>query len=713
MISVKGFFSELRRRKVIPTIVPYIGLVWLILQIISVITPLLNLLPIVGTFVTVILFSGFPIMLYLSWYYDFTLEGLKKVPEDTSGEIKPLGKLRWAGLIVIVLGSILLGTNYYTQIQIELSKKSEGIVQVAKASSIAVMPFDDHSPEKNQAYLAMGLAEELTGLLGKFSDLSVAASRSVFALDKKQLSPIDIGKTLNVDALLSGSIVVIGDRLSLRTELIEVKTGKVIWTEKFTRQFQNIFEIEEQISRSVVNLLQERYLKVGAVTTEGKTASTDAYIMYLKGREQYRKQTTESMQRARKLFDQAIALDPEYAQAYVGAADSVMLLAKDQRKFGVLEPEIAAQLAEQYLAKAFIRSSEIPEAYAIQGKVFELQKKVDEALSSLDKAISLNPNLAIAHMWRFTLLENMAQFDESQASLETAFKLDPINIATKYNVALNYVRKRDFKNATILFNELIEDFPESPFGYEGLANAVQYSGELAQSIALRHKVLKLTPENINIETAYYATILNLGLAQHAQELLNDSFWRPNIFLRSEQFSQLFEEMDFQLASNPLDGWIEFEAGWYHLLVGDKQKGINLVLAAYEHLDPNDLVLVPNCIPAMEIAWALNEVARTEEANILIEKCAALININDDEMWTEHHYLAARIAAFNNENDQAIIALKRAIDGGWREWWTPKDPLFTSLASMDEAQALFIQLNLALEQEAIKAEAFLASLPKTE
>lgn len=712
MISLKGFFSELRRRNVVSTIVPYLGLVWLLLQIVSVITPLLNLSPIVGTLVTIILFSGFPIMLYLSWYYNFTLEGLKKIPEDTTGEIKPFGKLRWSGLLVIVFGSILLGTNYYSQIRLELTKKNEGIVQVVKASSIAVIPFEDHSPEKNQAYLSFGLAEELTGLLGKYSDLSVAASRSVFALDEKQLSPIDIGKRLNVDALLSGSIVVVGDRLSLRTELIEVQSGKIIWTEKFTRKFKNIFEIEEQISRAVVNLLQERYLKVGAVTTEGKTASTDAYVMYLKGREEYRKQTTESMQRARKLFDQAIALDPEYAHAYVGAADSVMLLAKDQRKFGILEPEIAAQLAEQYLANAFIRSTEIPEAYAIQGKVFELKKQMDEALSALDKAISLNPNLAIAHMWRYTLLESMALFEESQASLEKAFKLDPISIATKYNVALNYVHKRDIENATVLFNELIEDFPESPFGYEGLANAVQYSGELAKSVKLRHKVLELTPENINIETAYYATILNLGLAQYAQSLINDSFWRPNIFLRSEQFPKLFEEMDFQLASNPDDGWIEFEAGWYHLLVGNKMRGIELVLASYEHLDPNDLLLVPNCIPAMEIAWALNQDDRKQEARALVERCAELTNIDVDEMWTEHYYLASRIAAFKGNDANAIAFLKKAIDSGWREWWTPKDPLFSSILNQDDAQQLFTQLNLALEQEAIKAEAFLSTLPKT-
>jgi TolB-like protein/Tfp pilus assembly protein PilF len=698
--GLKVFLSELKRRKVINTVLPYVGVVWLLLQVVSVVVPLLTLPPLTGTFVAILLFALFPVVLYLSWFYDITSNGIVLTPADDSGTLTPLGWKNWTALVAILLVSGGIGSSYYQQVRANNLKAQDGTQSVLVADSIAVAGFKDQSPEQDQQYLTEGLTEEITSLLGKMPNLTVAASGSGLVLTKQGLDPVAIGRRLGVKTVLTGSVRRTGDQLKVRLELLETDKGHTLWTETLQRSLSDVFALETEIARSVVNLLQDSYLDQTAISNHANTQSVDAYVMYLKGREQYRLQTTEAIKEARKLFEQAITLDPEYAQAYVALADTFVLLSDGKREFGVLKPEIAAQLASENLAKAFLRQPQMADAFAVQGKVFEIQQQNDQALAAYDKAISLNPNLAIAYMWRYILLKIQGRYDESLISLEKAYQLDPVSVTTLYNTGLEMSVRGEYPEAEQRFTQLITDFPKSPWGYAGLGGVASFQGKLAQSIKFWQHAHSLSPQNKQIKSQYVSVILRLGMAEQARPLATEPYYEATLQLLSGAYTELFQSMDYQLAANPDDGWVAFEAGWYQLLVGDKAKGIELLLAARKLINDTELYSMPDCSPAVELAWALQQQGDDVAADLLIQKCQQQLTDAREGKIDDWHldYLSARLAVLLKDQDTALQQLELAIQHGWREWWLGHDPVLEALRANDKFLALQEKLSLLMAED---------------
>lgn len=727
MKLILKFFSEIRRRNVIPTLVPYLGVAWLVIQIVQVLSGTLNWSSWIGTLTTIVFFAGFPVMAYIAWYFDITRDGLVKIP-DIKGDIKPLGKLRWTGLVAILVVSVWLGNEMFVSVRSDLAKQSEGTASNFDGRSVAVLPFIDLSTDQSQLYLAQGISEEITNLLGQISQLSIAATSSTFTLANRNLTPVDIGKRLDVDAVLSGSIRVNGSRLKVRSELINTANGHVVWSQSFSRNFNNIFEVEEEISRAIANLLHDRYLEAGQVTTQAKTASTDAYVIYLKGRQAYRQQTTEQFKIARKHFEQAIALDPEYSAAYIALANTVLMLEKGDTRYGILETDIAIKLAEQHLNNAFLRSPENPNAFTVQGKLFELKNELDAALSSYDKAISLNPSLAIAHMWRFILLKRLSRFDESFMALKTAYELDPLSSTNLYNLGYEYANRAQYAKAKEFFNILLTDFPESPQGDVGLAHTAYIQGQFAKSLEHWHKAKLLSPEDDNYTYGYLGTLIALELPSEVRKITQDHSYEPTLLLMEEKPEALKSTIDFQLGAYPEDHWIKFESAWYLLLNGEQEAGIELLISIHDSFDEAELYAMPYCSPAIEIAWALlksDKIKREEKENDkaefknrahqLINRCKTQIlqAQQDSIIDSAENYLAARIAIIQGDNYQAYQSLKLALENGWLEWWTKKDPLlspaFQDQTLAKEFEQLINKLDKRLSEEQTAAIAYLANM----
>lgn len=700
MSGLKSFFLELKRRKVINTVLPYVGIVWLLLQVVSVVVPLLSLPPLTGTFVAISLFVLFPVMLYLSWYYDLTSTGIVLTPADDQGTIKPLNWKHWTILCGIFVLSASMGLSYFQQVRSNSLKAQEGISTVKVADSIAVVGFRDQSPEQDQHYLAEGLTEEITSLLGKMPNLTVAASGSGLVLSKQGLDPIAIGRRLEVKTVLTGSVRRTGDQLKVRLELLDTDKGHTLWTETLQRSLSDVFALETQIARAVVNLLQDNYLDQTAISNHANTQSVDAYVMYLKGREQYRLQTTEAIKEARKLFEQAIALDPEYAQAHVALADTFVLLSEGKSEFGVLKADIAAQLASQSLAKAFLREPNMAEAFAVQGKVFEFEQQDDKALAAYDKAISLNPNLAIAYMWRYQLLKRQGRYDESLLSLEHSYKLDPVSVTTLYNSALELSLRGEFQHAEARFQQLISDFPKSPWGYAGLGIVAAARGKLALSINYWQQAYLLSPQNQSIKSQYLGVVLALGLVEQARPLATEPFYEATLLLLSGAYQELFQKMALQIAANPDDGWVLFEAGWYQLLVGDKNQGIELLLTAQRLLNHQELYMMPFCSPAVELAWALQQRGDTGTATKYMQKCQQQLADSRQGHIVDWRldYLDARLAALSGQHEKALNQLDIAIQNGWREWWSIDDPVMTALKNNDKFHQIQQNLSMLLAED---------------
>jgi TolB-like protein/tetratricopeptide (TPR) repeat protein len=719
---MQRFLSELKRREIVKSLLAYVGISWLILQVVGVVAGIINLSPLVAPGVLLLLTCGLPVAIYLSWHFDISLQGIKRTPtldEAANPSIQAFGLWSWAGLLSIVVISGYIGVQYFTTIKDEQLARQEGLTQVKQADSIAVLPFTDQSPEQDQSYLAVGLAEELTSLLGRSDGFTVAASRSSQILTEKGLTPMDIGRRLQVKTVLTGSVRATGNRLKVHVELLDSENGHTLWSENFSRELKDVFALESEIGRAVVNLLQDKYLEAGSFTTLSSTSSSDAYVMYLKGREEYRKQTTESMKAARKLFEQAVALDPEYAMGYVGLADTLALLAEGGANFGVLKTDIAATLAQQNIDKALQRQPQMAEIYAVMGLVKMLRNEYEASLAEFDKALQLNPSLAIAYMWKSNALSKLQRFDDVLIALQKAQQLDPLFQTNSYNLGVELTSRGRTEEAEALFKQLQLDFPESTFPHQGLADVYFSQGDYVGAIREGQKALKLSPDNSELARKLIGPLLQIGLTEIVKAKASDPAWAEsvelfydNILIFEGNFSALFERMDFKVAANPDDYWLAFEAGWYQAMFGDKKRALNLLIEKENLIDDTDKFSMPYCSPAIEIAWAQRELGNENKAFALINKCTSLMEeqLSSSITYSELYYLAVRIYALEGKPTKAVQALSTAIDKGWREWWTKYDPLLESLKGEAEFQKLIEFLDNDLARQKTEAMALFATEP---
>jgi TolB-like protein/Tfp pilus assembly protein PilF len=707
---VKRFLSELKRREVIKPTVAYIGLSWVVLQVVGVLVGITDMHPLFGPSALLLLVCGFPVSLYLSWHFDFSLEnGITRTPnldKERNPSIQPFGLWNWTGLVVIAMVSTFVGYQFLNSIVEKQLAEAEGLKTVKIADSIAVMPFVDQSQDLDQAYLAVGLSEEITSLLGSTDGFTVSASRSSQILSERGLTPVDIGRRLGVDTVLTGSVRATGSRLKIRVELLDTENGRALWSESFLRELKDVFELETEISRAVVNLLQDRFIEAGELTSLSNTQSVDAYVMYLKGREEYRKQTTESMKAARKLFEQAIALDPEYAMAYVALADTIALLSDGPSFFGVLESDIAATLAEQNLEKALVREPEIAQIYAVMGLVQALRGEFDESIGAFDKSLELNPSLAIAYMWKSNSLLALQRFEEAIVAQQKAKDLDPLFITNAHNLGALLVWQGRFKEAEAVFIDLKDDYPNSVLPHQGLASLYFDQGNYVEAIKYFQKAMSLTPENEAIKQRLHDLLVQLGLVEILKNQTSDPSYDATILIFEEKFEALFEMMDFAVSANPDDYWTAFEAGWYYAMFGDKQKALALLTTNYELLDDADKYMMPFCSPAIEVVWAKQALGDNISAQESLTECQGAFenDLNSNKISWGFYYLGARIHALKGDKIKALMYLKKAVDNGWREWWTKSDPLLKSLHEEAKYKELiiFIESDLARQREEVRS-----------
>ncbi|WP_214000586.1 tetratricopeptide repeat protein [Arsukibacterium sp.] len=702
MLNPRQFYRRLRQRKVLSTVLAYLVLVWLLLQVVAVVSQLLQLPPLPGTIIAISLIAATPLVCYLAWFYQYQHGRLQLIARADGHMPVIFGTKQRTGLLLVSLCSALLGYQYYL---LSRPNSEPAALSLLAANSIAVLPFSqlkqDHANPELEL-LANSLAEEISSQLGRSPGLTVAAASSGQVLSRQQLSLAEIASRLSVATLLSGSISLQGQQLQINLQLLDGSSGQTLWSQQLERELTDIFALESEVARSVANTLQAS-LKDGNslqdLSANASTQSADAYVSYLKAREQYRLQTSEAMQQARQLFEQAIGQDPEYALAYVGLADTLLLLSDGSKEFGIIDVDIATKLAAEYLEKALRRAPELAEAYAIQGKMLELQQQPEPALAAYQQAIALNPNLAVAHMWQYLLLKQQGKYDESLQALERAYQLDPVSIAVLYNRGYEQAIRGQFAEATDSFTQLISDFPESPLGNVGMSLVAFNQGLLADSLRHWQYAHQISPENTGYRRNYLGLVLSLGLTDRHPELADNPRFRNSYLLRNSDFDTLFKEMTFKLAAQPDDAWLQFEMAWYQMLAGNKEQAANLLLQSYALFDSEDLYGMPMCSPAIEIAWALNQQGQQQQAAELKARCQKQLHAAMQSELRDSYlnHLAARLAALQGENELALQELQQAMAYGWREWWTFHDPIFETIPP-DQLAQLRQQLDNALAEQ---------------
>lgn len=463
-----GFFSEMRRRRVWPVAGAYIVLGWVAVEIVLETFPILGLPEWMPRTAVIAGYVGFPVVLILAWLFDITPQGVVLTPrlanDEDAESARPVRVVVQArpALLAGVFGAgmlvALVGFGAYSAFHpVEM-------VRVESIQAVAVLPFADLSSEQDQQHFADGIAEELISRLGRLGELRVAARTSSFELRGAGASLTEIGRQLQVDAVVDGTIRRDGDRLRVTVELVDVASGFQIWGDRYDRTVDDIFVIQDEISDAIASALRLHLMPESSRLSAG-TENLRAHDAYLLGLARWHGRTEQDLLRARDYFQAAVAEDEDYALAHAGLALTYAVLPL----YTDFPAELAMEEGYAAAARALALNAHLAEAHAAIGQIAQnLEWNLVAAETAYRRALDLQPSYATGHQWYAETLIMMGRLAEARYEVERALELDPLSLAARYVQAHLLAVERDFDGARDGFVHLLEESPDYAFGHTGL-----------------------------------------------------------------------------------------------------------------------------------------------------------------------------------------------------------------------------------------------------
>ncbi len=435
------------------------------------------------------------------------------------------------------------------------------------ASAIAVLPFANLSSDPDNEYLCDGLSEELINGLTKVPSLRVVAHSSSFAFKGRNVDVREIGRQLGVGSILEGSVRRAGDRLRISAQLIDTGGGFHAWCEQYERRLDDVFVLQDEISRSVLAALKIELLKGGAPpVTWATTDSTEAYLLYLEGRYFWHRRFSGQLQKAMACFEHAIQADPAFAPALCGLADSYSSL-------GVWAFKPAHDVFPRAAALAKRAVELDPDLAEAHGSMALVHMFYDWDWASAERelahAIALNPGSALIHMWAAHYLSIVGRFDEALAEVLDAQSRDPLSPSLNANVGWTCYLAGRHERAILELQRVLDRFPGNPMALLYLGFALAAVGRTADAAACFQGAAR-TPGGMPWaeESAAWAAAIS-GDRSTARRLLEQSLLRSKtahvpssgiacIHLGLADDDALFEWLDRCVEErDPLLPWLKF------------------------------------------------------------------------------------------------------------------------------------------------------------
>src|SRR5437762_4214298 len=464
---MSGFFEELRRRKVYRVAAAYIIAAGFIIQIASAIFPAWELPNWTFRFLVTLLLIGFPTALILAWAFDVTPEGIRatKAPAAETHVRRNVIILAATGVIVSIAAGFFL-----------LPRASAGKID----KSIAVLPFENLSDEKENAYFADGIQDDILTNLAKIGDLKVISRTSVMPYRGSGVrNARDIGKALGVGTLLEGSVRRIGNRVRVNVQLINANNDEHIWAEDYDRDLTDVFAIQTDLAGRIASALQAKLSPNEKARLDHRpTQNPDAYLLFVQAHDyaSQREMFNDTSLKAEPLFEQAIKLDPNFALAFAGLSMAESWL------YHTADPVPARREKARLNADEALRlQPDLPEGHLALGfSYYYGDRNYERALAEFGIARRGLPNESQAYLAIGSIQRRQGKWVESNANLEKAATLDPKNTNVLMNLCYSYMAQRDFEAANKTVDRLIAASPQS-FQARGLKGfvALQWKGDLS------------------------------------------------------------------------------------------------------------------------------------------------------------------------------------------------------------------------------------------
>ena len=456
-------------------------------------------------------------------------------------------------ILILVLGLLPLasGVALYSSIKARRNRSA------AAPRVIAVLPFKPLASEARDESLELGMADTLITKLGGLRAITVRPLSAVRKYSSLEQDPVAAGRELGVEAVLEGSIQHAAERVRVTVRLMRVADGVSLWTGTFDEKLADIFAVQDAISEQVTHSLAVRLsVEEERQLTKRYTNNTEAYQIYLRGRYLWNKRTEDAVRKSIEYFEQAIALDPDYALAYSGLADAYWILSAFDPAGGmVLLPQsstaaLKALSLDDTLAEAHTSLGIVKEFYELDFTAAEREYK---------RAIELNPNYASAHHRYGFFLNRMERIDEAHVEFRRALELDPFSLPINVDAARPFFRSGDHERAIKQLQKAIEIDPNYPRAHNVLANWYAQMGKYDEAIAEAKKASALSAPDGPPRGSYQLVYIyaKAGRVSEARRMLDELEKRPN---------QRNDQLYFQALA--------------HVALGDRERAFALIEEIY-------------------------------------------------------------------------------------------------------------------------------------
>jgi adenylate cyclase len=505
--------------------VAYAVVGWLVMQIAATVVPALHLSDTITSAVVVLVLLGFPIALILAWAFELTPEGIKRaedVPPNESITRKTGRKLVSLTIALAVIAAALLVFQFLRPKSLNKAALSTTFAAGAAATpaladkSIAVLPFDNLSRDPDNAYFAEGVQDEILTRLAKVADLKVISRTSTQKYKSAPDNLRAIAQQLGVANILEGSVQKANDQVRVNVQLINATNDAHLWADIYDRKVTDIFAAESEIAKTIADTLQAKLTgSEMAAMAKAPTANGEAYELYLKGSYFWNKRTGADLRKAIEYFNQAISKDSSYALAYVGLADSYLLLSN----YGAAGPQDSIPQAKAAVKKALELDSNLGEAHASSGILSQGDFEFKRAITEYERAIQLSPNYAMAHHWFGDgPLMALARSDRSIAEGKRAVELDPLSLINNADLGWVYFNARRYEEAIAQLRKTIEIDSHFYLAHYYLGEALQLKGKLTEAIAEYRTAVELNDDPLALALLGQAHA-RAGQRDEAQKIL--------------------------------------------------------------------------------------------------------------------------------------------------------------------------------------------------
>jgi TolB-like protein len=445
-MNLRKFLTELKRRNVYKVAIAYAVVAWLLMQIASQIFPFFEIPNWAVRLVVLLLIIGFPVALILAWAFELTPEGIKRTENVApSHSVMPRTGRK---LDFLIIGILLVVVGIFAYQRFGPGKKAAAIAPQLPEKSIAVLPFENLSEEKGNAYFAEGIKDEILTRLATVRDLKVISRTSTAKYQSKPDNLKSVAQELGVSTVLEGAVQKAGDKVRVNVQLIDARADTHLWAKSYDRDLKDVLAVESEVSQEIAEALQAKLSPSEShALAATQTRDAEAYDLFLKGEYEFQQASIrldlDAYDRAEAFYRQALARDPNFAEAAAELARTRL------SRHWQVSPLAATELEEikSIIDHALALAPNSPEAHYALGLFFYWgHRQYENALTEFNRTLELQPNNTLARQYRAYVYRRCGEWRRTLVDLQRAQELDPRDVEIPTEIGGTYEALRLWKD---------------------------------------------------------------------------------------------------------------------------------------------------------------------------------------------------------------------------------------------------------------------------